>query len=320
MSNASIQKANAVSSSQKTALQEWKRDFKRNYNLYLMALPALLLFIVFCYFPMYGIIIAFKNYDMAKGISGGDWVGFKYFIQFFKDPACWRLIRNTLSIGIYSLLWGFWPPILLAILLNETKLMGYKKTVQSISYLPHFISIVVIVGMLMEVLSPTGIVNQFRTWAFDAKSIPYFNEAKYFRGLYIGSGIWQGMGWGSIIYLAALSGISSELYEAAMIDGANRFRRIWHISLPGILPVVTIILILNAASIVNVGFEKIQLMYQPLTYETADVISTYVYRRGITSLNFSYGTAIGLLNSVVAFAILYISNTVSKNMKGSTLW
>ena len=295
------------------------QNIRKHYNLYLMILPATVLFIVFCYFPMYGIIIGFKDYDLIDGIMGSPFVGLEHFRNFFQDPYCFRIIKNTLIIGFLNLLWSFWPPVVLAILLNELKWMRAKKVIQTISYLPHFIAVVVIVGMMMEMLGPTGIVNNSLA-ALGFERINFFNEARYFRTLYIASGIWQGVGYNSIVYMAALSGIDQEQFEAAYIDGANRFQRIWYISLPGIVPVITVLLILNAATIVNVGFEKVYLMYSPATYETADVISTYVYRRGISKMDFSYGTAIGLLNSVTGFLILFVTNMVADKLNGTSLW
>lgn len=295
------------------------KNIKKHYNMYLMILPATILFILFCYLPMYGIVIAFKDYDLIEGISGSRFIGLQHFADFFKDPYCFRIIKNTLLIGFYNLAWSFWPPILLAILLNELKFTRLQKIIQTISYLPHFIATVVIVGMLMELLGPTGVLNNMiSSLGFDR--INFFNEAKYFRTLYIASGVWQGVGYGSIVYMAALTGIDPEQFEAAHIDGANRFQRIWHISIPGIVPVITVLLIMNAANIVNVGFEKVYLMYSPATYETADVISTYVYRRGITNMDFGYGTAIGLLNSVVAFIILFVTNNFANKLNGTSLW
>ncbi|MCK9479639.1 MAG: ABC transporter permease subunit [Firmicutes bacterium] len=294
-------------------------DLKMNYNLYLMILPVALGFIIFHYLPMYGIIIAFKDYDLIKGYMSSPWVGLKHFISFAKDPYFPRVVRNTFILGFYSLLWGFWPPIVLALLLNEVKDGYFKRITQTISYFPHFISVVVIVGMMMEMLGPKGFVNNLlNAWGKD--SIAFFNDAKYFRMLYILSGIWQGIGWSSILYLATLSGVDQELYEAAYIDGANRFQRVWHISLPSIMPTITILLILNTANIIDVGFEKVYLMSNPSLYETADVIQTYVYRRGIINKNFSYATAIGLMNSIIAFLLLYVANFISRKKGETSLW
>lgn len=297
----------------------WAYDFRRNYNLYFMILPGVIGFIVFHYFPMYGIVIAFKDYDLILGFKDSPWVGLKHFASFFADPYAVRVIKNTLILGCYSLAFGFWPPIVLALLLNEMTNLRAKRLFQSISYLPHFIAMVVVVGMMVQLLSPTGPVNAVLL-SFGLEQIAFFNEPQYFRSMYILSGIWQQIGWGSILYLAALSGVDPALYEAAYMDGANRFQRMWHISLPGMLPTIAILLILNSSDIVNVGFEKVYLMINPALYEVGDVVQTYVYRRGIESRNFSYATAVGLLNSVVSFLIVYFANRGSRWLKQETLW
>ena len=297
----------------------WRKDFKRNKSIYLMIAPVLLGFIIFKYLPLYGIIIAFKNYDIIMGFWDSPWVGLKYFRSFLTDPYAFRVVKNTLIIGVYSVLL-FWPSILLALLLNELRSKRLKKTIQSISYLPHFISTVVIVGMLMELLNPTGVVNNLIV-ALGGNRIAFFNKPDYFRTIYLVSGVWQGVGFSSILYLAALSGIDPQLYEAAEIDGASRFGRVIHVSLPGITPLITILLILSVANILShAGFEKVLLMQNPAIYKTADVISTYVYRRGIINRNFSYATTVGLLNSVVAFVLLYSSNKFSRRMGETSLW
>lgn len=296
------------------------KNIRQYYVLYLMALPIVAGYILFDYLPMYGIIIAFKDYDILAGYFNSPWVGLRNFSRFLTDPYLLRTVKNTVILGLYSLLWGFWPPIIFALILNEINNIYFKKVMQTISYLPHFISMVVIVGMLTEFFSTTGLVNQFRKSIFGLEAISFFNYPEYFRSLYIGSGIWQGLGWGSIIYLAALAGIDQEVYEAAIIDGANRFQRIWHISIPGIMPTITILLILSTSSIIRVGFEKVYLMQNPAIYETADVISTYVYRMGIISRDFSYTTAVGLLNSIVSFILLITANKISKKFQGSTFW
>ncbi|MCK5156719.1 MAG: sugar ABC transporter permease [Spirochaetales bacterium] len=297
----------------------WRKDFKRNKSIYLMIAPVLLGFIIFKYLPLYGIVIAFKNYDIIMGFWDSPWVGLKYFRSFLTDPYAFRVVKNTLIIGVYSVLL-FWPSILLALLLNELRSKRLKKTIQSISYLPHFISTVVIVGMLMELLNPTGVVNNLIV-ALGGNRIAFFNKPDYFRTIYLVSGVWQGVGFSSILYLAALSGIDPQLYEAAEIDGASRFGRVIHVSLPGITPLITILLILSVANILShAGFEKVLLMQNPAIYKTADVISTYVYRRGIINRNFSYATTVGLLNSVVAFVLLYSSNKFSRRMGETSLW
>ncbi|OAS18745.1 sugar ABC transporter permease [Paenibacillus oryzisoli] len=297
----------------------WLRELRLSGNLYLMVLPGVLGFLLFNYVPMYGIIIAFKQYDLILGFDGSPWVGLKHFQSFFADPYAVRVVKNTLLLGLYSLVFGFWPPILLALLLNELTSKWWKKFFQSVSYLPHFIAMVVVVGMMMELLGANGPVNLL-LGSLGMEPIAFFNESSYFRTLFVGSGIWQGIGWGSILYLAALTGIDPELYEASYMDGANRFRRIWHISLPGMLPTITILFILHASDVINVGFEKAYLMSNPAIYEVGDVIQTYVYRRGIIDRNFSYATAVGLLNSVAAFLILYVTNRASRALKQNSLW
>ena len=294
-------------------------ELVKNKNLYLMILPGFIGFIVFHYLPLYGIIIGFKDYDIIMGFFSSPWVGFKHFINFFNDPYFGRIFSNTLILGISTLLWSFWPPILLALLLNEIGNSKIKKIYQTISYLPHFIAMVVIVGMMMELLGAKGIINNLLS-LIGIEPIAFFNKPEFFRPLYIASGIWQGIGWGSILYLSAISGIDMELYEASYIDGANRFQRALYVTIPGILPTITILFILNSGSIINVGFEKVYLMQNPSIYETADVIQTYVYRKGIIDRNFSYATAIGLFNNILAFVILFISNRCSNLMKQNSLW
>lgn len=295
------------------------KEIKTNYNLYLMLLPAVIGFFIFCYMPIYGLKIAFMDYDIILGFDDSPWVLFKHFEAFFKDPFFTRILSNTVLLGLYNLLWSFWPPILFAILLNELKWTKLKKLYQSISYLPHFIAVVVIVGMMMQFSTPSGIFNQIAT-AFGGEPIAFFNDPKYFRTMYIASGVWQGMGYASILYLSTLSGVDTEQYEAAYIDGANRLQRIWHITVPAIMPTITILLVLNSASIINVGFEKVYLMQNPAIYETGDVIQTYVYRYGIVNQNYSYGAAVGLFNSAISLALVALSNTVSSKLKQNSIW
>lgn len=293
----------------------FNKEMKKNYNLYLMILPGFLGFIIFHYFPIFGVSIAFKDYDLVMGFADSPFVGLKHFISFFRDLYFFRVLKNTLLLGIYSLLWGFWPPIVMALLLNEITSIRAKKFFQTVSYLPHFIAIVVIVGIMMQLLSVDGIVNHLRI-----QKISFFSNSKYFRTLFISSNIWKEVGWGSVLYLATITGIGAQLYEASYIDGANRFQRMWHVTLPGILPTIIIILILNTSRIINVSFEKVYLMQNPVIYEVADVMQTYVYRRGVINRNFSYATAVGLFNSVVSFAILYMANKFSRMIKQNSLW
>ena len=268
---------------------------------------------------MYGIIIAFKDYNIVKGIVGSPWVGVKHFQKFLMDPYFWKLVRNTLAINIYGLVWGFPAPIILALLLNELRNQRFKRLVQSISYLPHFISTVVVCGMIVNFLSTDGIVNQVIK-SMGGKTIQFLMLPEWFRTIYIASGIWEGVGWGSIIYLAALTSVDEELYEAATIDGANRWKRLLHITLPGIAPTISIMLILNLGRLMSIGFEKIILLYNGSTYETADVISTFVYRRGLLGSDFSYATAVGLFQAVIGLILLYSANKISRKVSETGLW
>lgn len=293
---------------------------KKNKLLYLMFLPVVVYYLIFHYAPMFGIVIAFKDYNAFTGFIRSPWVGLKHFKDFFSSPYCWRLIRNTFLISFYGLIFGFPAPILLALLLNELKDGWFKKTTQTISYLPHFVSTVIIVGMYVNFLSPsTGLINNIIE-KLGGERIYFLNEPKYFRSLYTIMNIWKGVGWGSIIYLAALTGIDPELYEACIIDGGGRLRQTWHITLPGIANTVIIMLIMRIGSLLSVGYESIILMYTPATYETADVISTYVYRRGLVDADYSFSTAVGLFNSVVGFIFIFTANALAKRFSETSLW
>lgn len=295
------------------------REIIRCKYLYLIFLIPFIYYIVFQYWPMYGILISFQDYNVVKGISGSPWVGFKHFEKFLFDDYFWTLVRNTLLINVYNLLWGFPAPIILAILLNELRSERFKKVIQNISYLPHFISTVVICGMLVNFLSSDGLVNQIVKF-FGGESIQFLMYPQYFRTIYVASGIWQSVGWNSIIYLAALTGIDAEMFEAALIDGANRWHRIRYITLPSIAPTISIMLILNLGRLMNLGHEKILLLYNGSTYETADVISTYVYRRGLLGNDFSYATAVNLFQAVVGVILVSASNQISKKVGETSLW
>ena len=296
-----------------------KKIIRDKYLLILVA-PVVVYYFIFQYIPMYGALIAFKDFSPGKGILESPWVGFKWFNEFFESVYFFRLIKNTLLLSIYSLIFGFPVPIVFALLLNEVKNEKFKRTVQTISYLPHFISLVVVVGIMVNFLSPTdGIVNIILK-RMDIEPVDFMGDAKWFRTIYIGSGIWQHFGWGSIIYLAALSSIDLQLYEASRIDGANRWQQMLNVTLPGIAPTVVMMLILNLGGLMNVGFEKIILMYNPSTYEVADVISTYVYRRGLLGAQYSFGAAVGLFNAVINFLFLYTFNKISDKITGIGLW
>ena len=296
-----------------------KKDFKRNHLLYLMLLPVILYFGMFHYQPMYGLQIAFKEFSFRTGIWGSPWVGFKYIQNFFGSYYFLRLLRNTFMLSINDLLWGFPAPIILAILINELKWNPFKRLVQSITYMPHFISLVVVAGMLKDFLSLNGLVNSIIT-ALGGQALNFFAEGSWFTPIYVGSNIWQHMGWGTIIYLAALTGIDPELYEAAKIDGASRFRQILHIMIPGILSTVIILLILRMGKMLSVGSEKVLLLYNPTIYEHADIISTFVYRKGLEEANYSYAAAVGLFNSAVNFVIIMLMNKLSRKVSETSLW
>ena len=297
----------------------WK-NLRRDRQLVFMLIPVVIFFAVFSYYPLYGILIAFKDYSISKGILGSPWAGLRYFRQFFLSPYFGRLLRNTVLISVYSLLWGFPVPIIFALLLNEFKDGKFKRLIQTVSYLPHFISLVVICGILIDIFSPQGGVVNALLNSLTGKRINFFGEPEWFRTMYVGSGVWQEFGWNSIIYLAAITGINPDLYEAARIDGAGRLRQIWHVTLPGIKPTILTLLILNLGNIMSVGYEKIILLYSPTTYETADVISTYVYRTGLLSQQYSYAGAVGLFNSVINIAILVLCNFVGKKLFGVGIW
>jgi putative aldouronate transport system permease protein len=291
----------------------------RDRQLILMVIIPVVWYIIFCYGPMYGIQIAFKNFRPARGIAGSDWVGFKHFIRFFESKYCWRVIRNTLVINIYQLVFGFPLPIIFAIMLNEVRSARLKKFVQSVTYFPHFISTVIVVSMLVQMFAAdTGILNF--THLIYGSNIAVTNDPRYFRLLYVGSGIWQNFGFGSVLYVAAISGIDTEMYEAASIDGASRWKCIWHITLPSILPTIMIQLLLRLGSMFSQGSEKILLMYSPSTYEVADVISTYVYREGLVGAEYSYGAAVGLFNTVVNFIMLFTFNQIARKAGETSLW
>ncbi|MDF2675520.1 MAG: sugar transporter permease, partial [Clostridiales bacterium] len=268
--------------------QRIKRDFIRNKYVYLMALPIIAYYIIFHYIPMGGVVIAFQNYTPKKGFLHSDWVGLKHFVSFLTSYQSLRVIKNTLTINIYEILFGFPAPILLALLLNEITSMKYKRVIQTVSYLPHFISLVVICGIITDFSLTNGLFNDIIVF-FGGERANLLMQKELFRTIFVSSGIWQGVGWGSIIYLSTLSGIDPNLYEAAAIDGAGRFKQLLHITLPALIPTITVLLIMRLGHIMSQGFEKIILLYNPLTYETADVISSYVYRRGLQESDYSFG-------------------------------
>lgn len=295
------------------------RDFMRNKYIYMMAIPMIVYYILFHYQPMYGAIIAFKNFSPARGILGSPWAGFTHFESFFNGVYFWRVLRNTLLINVYNLMFGFPAPIVLALLLNEIRHNVFKRTVQTVSYLPHFISIMVVCGMIIDFTSSDGIINDIVAM-FGGERATLLLKPELFRTIYVGTNIWQEVGWGSIIYLAALTSIDPQLYQAATIDGASRWKQLWNITIPGIMPTIVILLILRIGQMMNVGFEKIILLYNPNTYETADVISSFVYRKGLLEFNYSYSAAVGLFNSVINFALLLTANRISRKVNETSLW
>jgi putative aldouronate transport system permease protein len=269
---------------------------------------------------MYGLQIAFKDYSPARGFLASPWIGFENFIDFFNSFYFWRILKNTLLLSFYSLLFFFPAGIILALLLNEITNNKLKSTVQTITYMPHFISLVVVVGIMHDFLARDGLINNVLNTLFGIEPMAYMGEAGWFRTLYIGSDIWQNVGWSSIIFLAAMSNIDPSLYEAAKMDGAGRLKQALHITFPGILPTVVILLILFIGRFMTVGSEKILLMYSPVTYETADVISTFVYRKGILEADFSFGAAVGLFNALISFTLLITANWIARRTGDARLW
>jgi putative aldouronate transport system permease protein len=280
-----------------------------------MLLPVLLYYLIFHYGPMYGAVIAFEDFNPIKGVFGSKWIGLQNFQDFFSSVYFGRLLFNTVAISVLDLIFGFPAPIILALLINELRWNPFKRLVQTVTYLPHFVSVVVVVGMMVDFFARDGLVNQLL-----GTNVSYMQSAEWFRQLFVGSGIWQHVGWLSIVYLAAIATIDPQLYDAAKVDGADRFRQMWHITIPGILPTIVILLILRMGMLMSVGYEKIILMYNPLTYETADVISTYVFRRGILQADFSFSAAVGLFNSAINFALLIGANRISRRLSGHSLW
>lgn len=297
----------------------WVKALRRDWQLYsLVALP-LLFFVVFRYLPMAGNVIAFRRFRPGGSIFGEDWVGLRYVEAFISDPTFWQVFVNTLVLGLLSLAFAFPMPIILALLLNEVRVRLFKRVVQTVSYLPHFLSIVIVAGMVMQLVSLDGTVNQI-VRALGGEAIPFIQQAEWFRTIYVSSEVWQTVGWGTILYLAVLTSIDPNLYEAARIDGANRWRQTWHITLPGIRPTMVTLLILNIGTFMAVGFEKILLLYNPLTYSTADVISTYLYRVGLESNNFSYAAAIGIFEALIGLTLILSANAISRRLVGTSLW
>lgn len=304
---------------EKSGLQRFWRGCKRHKYKYLLMVPVLVYFLLFHYKPMSGIVIAFQDFRVSRGIGASPWVGMKHFVSFFNDLYFTRLIRNTVAISGLSILFGFPMPILLALSLNEVRNRSFKRTVQTLSYLPYFISTVVVCGLLTTYSATNGLFNDIGVALGFSRQNLLVNKDMFYP-LYIATDIWQSIGWNSIIYMAALSNIDQEQYEAARIDGAGRMQQIWHITLPGLMPTIIIMFILRMGSILSVGSDKILLLYTPLTYEVADVISTYTYRRGLVDANYSFATAVGLFNSVVNIMFLLATNAISGKVSESSLF
>ncbi|MBD2860485.1 MULTISPECIES: ABC transporter permease [Paenibacillus] len=295
------------------------RDLKINKYVYLMLIPVITYYVVFYYVPMYGLQIAFKDFSPGLGMWDSPWVGFQHFESFFNSYYFWRLLRNTLLLSLYELLFAFPASIILALLLNELRSAALKRVVQTVTYMPHFISIVVISGMLVDFLARDGLINNVLAW-FGFEPIAFLRESSWFRTIFVSSNIWQNIGWGSIIYLSAMSSIDPSLYEASRVDGASRWKQTLHVTLPGIMPTVVILLILQIGSFMSVGTEKILLLYNSTTYETADVIGTFVYRKGILESDFSYSAAVGLFNAIINFTLLVLANAISRRTSDNKLW
>lgn len=299
----------------------FKKHLKREWPLYAFFIIPVIYYVIFRYLPMFGNIIAFRKFQAGGSIFGSEWSGIKYFKMFLNDPAFWSAFKNTLVLNISYLVVRFPLTLVFALLLNEIKWLPWKKFVQTVSYLPHFISMVIVAGMIRELLSTNGPINSLiKDWGMQA--IEFIALPEWFPTIFVVSGIWQGLGWGSILYLAAIAGISPELYEAATVDGANRFQRVWHVTIPCILPTITTLLILDIGGLVGSSgaFEKVFLLYNPMTYETSDIVSTLVYRMGVNSGNYSYATAIGLFEGLINLVLLTFANFISKKTAGSGLW
>ncbi len=294
---------------------------KRNWVLYLFLLPAVIYIGTFMYAPMYGLIIAFKDFTASKGIMGSPWAGMKWFTTFFHTPRFWQILGNTLAISLYSLVVGFPLPIILALIINNINNLKFKKFTQTVTYMPYFISTVVLVGMMSVLFSPrSGVINTLLSYLGGSGDTFFMGESKYFRHMYVWSGVWQNMGWNSIIYIAALTGVSQELHEAARIDGANKLQRILHVDIPAILPTMIILLIMNCGNVLSVGYEKVYLLQNDLNTPVSEVISTYIYKMGLQQQRYSYSTAIGLFNNVINFLVLVTVNKISNKVSGTGLF
>lgn len=299
--------------------QELVKELKKNVWLYILGVVVVTYSLIFFYYPMYGLIIAFKDYSPKLGILGSKWIGLDHLKSFFQSYYCLRIIKNTLSISLLDIIFGFTTPIVFALFLNEVRNKYFKSVIQTVTYMPYFISLVVICGLLVDFLGSNGMITNLLS-LLGLEKQNYLRNPNAFRTIYTASGVWQNMGWNSIVYLAALTGIDETLYEAAAVDGANRWHMMRKITLPCLMPTIVIMLILRLGNIMNVGYEKIILLYNPATYETADVISSFVYRRGIVEMGYSFSTAVSLFNSVINFAFLLVANKLSKKFSEVSLW
>lgn len=296
-----------------------KKSIQKNKVIYIMMIPVILYFVIFCYAPMAGILMAFQNYKPGKGILGSQWVGLKHFVDFFQSYYFWRLLKNTLFISIKDILVSFPASIIFALLLNEVTNKKFKKGIQTISYLPYFISLVVVCGLVKDFTEAGGFISNIIA-AFGGPTDGIISHPDYFHRIFVASNVWQTLGYNSIVYISALAAIDPQLYEAARVDGANRWKQTLHITLPGIAPTIIIMLILRVGSIMTISYQKIILLYGPSTYETADVISSFVYRKGLMNSDYSYATAVGLFNSVVNLILIIITNKLSKKYTETSLW
>lgn len=300
-------------------LGKLKRDVIRNKYVYIMAIPVVLYYILFHYVPMCGLVIAFQDYNLVKGIGGSQWVGFKNFMDFFQGYEFWRLLKNTLLLSFELIIFTFPAPLILALLINEVKCNPFKRMVQTVSYLPHFISLVVICGLVVNFTSSEGVLNQILA-LFGGEPSTWLMRKELFHPIYIISDMWQQVGWNSIVYLAAIAGIDPGLYEAAAIDGAGRWKRLWNITLPSLIPTITILFIMRIGNVMTLGHEKIILLYNPVIYETSDIISSYIYRRGMLDASYGFSAAVGLFNSVVNCILLWLANHFSRKLTENSLW
>lgn len=314
-----VEKVHNLDVNKQSKLAFLGRAIRKDWQLYSLLVLPIIYLLIFKYGPMVGNVIAFRRFMPGGNMFGENWVGLHYVRMFINDPTFWNVFKNTLTLGSLTLLICFPMPIIFALLLNEVKARGFKKFVQTASYLPHFLSIVIVAGMVLQLTAINGSINTIVEF-FTGEKINFIQQAEWFRTIYITSEVWQSMGWGAILYLAALTTIDESLYEAAKIDGANRWKQTIHITIPGILPTIVTLLILNIGSFLAVGFEKVLLLYNPLTYQTSDVISTYLYRIGLESSNFSYATAIGLFESLIGLVLVLTANGISRKLTERSLW